>query len=52
MFYTKSFGERLLELTLKEFILVGDKFSGYSILVCHRLVEKEYEVFYCHTFFI
>jgi len=52
MFYTKSFGKRLLELTLKELILVRNDFSRYSILAYYRSVEKEYEVFYYHTFFI
>ena len=52
MFYTKSFSERLLELALKELILVRDNFSRYSILACYHLVEKEYEVFRYYTFFI
>ena len=52
MFYTKSFGKRLLELTLKELILVRDNFNRYFVLTCYYSVEKEYKVFYCYTFFI
>ena len=52
MFYTKSFSKRLLELTLKELILVRDNFNRHSILAYYRLVEKEYKVFYYYTFFI
>jgi len=52
VFYTKSFSERLLELALKELVSVRDNFSGYSVLACHHSVEKEYEVFRYHTFFV
>jgi len=52
MFYTKSFGKRLLELTLKELVSVGDNFSRHSILAYYHLVEKEYKVFYYYTFFV